>query len=686
MAKKQRTLLARVGLGFLIAFLVALPTGFAFLEWSVQPSFCTNCHLMLPYYQSWQQSSHRDVSCVECHYEPGVVETLHGKIMALNMVVKYFTGAEGTKPWAEVADTSCMRSGCHSTRLLAGQVKFQPQKDRDIEIPFNHTPHLLEMRLSKKLRCTSCHSQIVQGEHLTVTSSTCFLCHFKGAAEEPKLSDCRTCHGPPERPIELGDFTFVHQGYLDRGVGCESCHPGVTRGSGEVPKHRCASCHGVVSDLEKYVDVDLMHQKHVTERKVDCLECHTEITHKLRPKIGTEEAATATAGGSGSADCDSCHGSSHGLSEQFFMGKGGRGVEETPSAMWLARVDCGGCHKAFPGVLPSAKGGIPATETACLSCHGPAFEGMMGRWQEAYASSAAAVAKSVDDALAAAPGGPHEAALRDAAHDVGLVLADGSRGVHNPWFARKLLASAHGKVQESRGMAPDAGFPLGPSFRTDLTCAMTCHMGIENTVVRRSGIPFAHGIHLGSGLDCNACHSVGIQGQPGSDHGRTLPEAMDCLKCHHDAKPPSPAAGRDCASCHVETADFLKGSWTPGVEGPQMMAEVTCDSCHGDPPAFPARPQVAASCAQCHDDESYPAMVEEWTADATAWIAEATARLTKVRAAAEEKGGTAAASLAAADGILDRVRIARPQHNILLFEEVKSLFDDAATAAEKASR
>src|SRR3990167_8644310 len=122
--RPPRTLLARAGLGFLAAFLVAIPAGYAFVEWSVQPSFCTNCHLMDPYYKSWQESSHgrHGVACIECHYEPGVVETARGKVMALNMVVKYFTGAEGTKPWAEVSDNSCMRSGCHSTRLLAGQV------------------------------------------------------------------------------------------------------------------------------------------------------------------------------------------------------------------------------------------------------------------------------------------------------------------------------------------------------------------------------------------------------------------------------------------------------------------------------------------------------------------------------------------------------------------------------------
>ncbi|NUN52914.1 MAG: NapC/NirT family cytochrome c, partial [Planctomycetaceae bacterium] len=283
----RRPLLVRVGIAFLVAFLVAIPAGFSFVEWSVQPGFCLNCHLMIPYYKSWEDSAHgkKQVSCVQCHYEPGIVETMKGKVMALNMVVKYATGAEGTKPWAQVSDASCMRGGCHSQRLLAGAVKFDMGR---VSIPFNHTPHLLEMRGGKKLRCTSCHSQIVQGEHLSVTVTTCFTCHFKGAEADPKMGDCRTCHGPPEKPIDLGGFVFEHEAYLERGVTCESCHPGTTVGTGEVPEKRCLSCHGVVEHLQRYGETEFIHAKHVTTHKVDCLQCHTEITHKLRPRPGAE--------------------------------------------------------------------------------------------------------------------------------------------------------------------------------------------------------------------------------------------------------------------------------------------------------------------------------------------------------------------------------------------------------------
>jgi hypothetical protein len=193
--RPKRPLLRRLAFFALFAFLVAVPLGWGFLEWTTRPEFCSSCHIMEPYVKSWAESGHKNVGCVQCHYEPGILETAEGKFKAINQVVKYVTSTEGTKPWAEVSDNSCMRSGCHSTRLLEGMVEYKLGRT---SIAFDHAPHLLEMRRSKKLRCTSCHSQIVQGEHLTVTTTTCLLCHFKGAEEDPKLSDCRTCHVPPK--------------------------------------------------------------------------------------------------------------------------------------------------------------------------------------------------------------------------------------------------------------------------------------------------------------------------------------------------------------------------------------------------------------------------------------------------------------------------------------------------------
>jgi nitrate/TMAO reductase-like tetraheme cytochrome c subunit len=51
-----------------IAGVILLTAGtVGFVEYSGQPSFCKNCHNMVPYYESWQTSSHKDVKCILCH-------------------------------------------------------------------------------------------------------------------------------------------------------------------------------------------------------------------------------------------------------------------------------------------------------------------------------------------------------------------------------------------------------------------------------------------------------------------------------------------------------------------------------------------------------------------------------------------------------------------------------------------
>src|SRR5512133_3630592 len=94
--------------------------GGAFAEYSMQPSFCNSCHIMEPYYKAWHQSTHKNVACVDCHFAPGLENTLQGKWHASSQAVKYITQTYGSKPHAQIDDAACLRSGCHETRLLEG--------------------------------------------------------------------------------------------------------------------------------------------------------------------------------------------------------------------------------------------------------------------------------------------------------------------------------------------------------------------------------------------------------------------------------------------------------------------------------------------------------------------------------------------------------------------------------------
>ena len=43
------------------------------------PKFCASCHTIQPSYESWLQSSHKEVECIACHVRPGVAGWLHDK-------------------------------------------------------------------------------------------------------------------------------------------------------------------------------------------------------------------------------------------------------------------------------------------------------------------------------------------------------------------------------------------------------------------------------------------------------------------------------------------------------------------------------------------------------------------------------------------------------------------------------
>jgi nitrate/TMAO reductase-like tetraheme cytochrome c subunit len=320
-------LCAAAGLG---AFLVLLLVMVGSAAWYTSRSeFCKSCHIMEPYYKSWAESSHKDVPCIECHFAPGFGGKIRGKLLGLVQLAKYVTSSAGPRPAAEVPDASCLRSGCHETRLLSGKVQFHG-------VAFDHTPHLGPARRGKQLRCTSCHSQIVQGTHMTVTPSTCFLCHFKEQRFDEGLAACTRCHQIPDKAFDLGGgVKFTHELAFKKGVECINCHGDVVRGNGDVPRERCQVCHNREGDIERSKDHVFIHHKHVTEHAINCLNCHLTIEHSLDKQKMVH----------GASDCDSCHPDHHREQIAMFEGVGGAITSGPVGGMMTARVGCRTCHR-----------------------------------------------------------------------------------------------------------------------------------------------------------------------------------------------------------------------------------------------------------------------------------------------------------------------------------------------------
>ncbi|MBC8870257.1 MAG: NapC/NirT family cytochrome c [Planctomycetes bacterium] len=447
---KLRWFAARA-IALLGAFVLFGAVVMGFAGWyTSRPEFCRSCHIMEPYYVSWQHSSHKDVSCIKCHFPPGAGEKIRGKMLGMVQLAKYVTRTEGPRPAAEIPDASCLRSGCHEARLLSGRIDFQG-------IPFDHRPHMEELRRGKKLRCTSCHGQIVQGTHMTVTASTCFLCHFKDTHFNEGLGACTRCHQIPEEEIHLGGgVKFHHDLAYEQGVDCASCHGDLIRGNGEVPVERCGVCHNREDDLKRIDDHVFLHQKHVTEHKVDCLDCHLAIHHSL-DSDKLHHAAS---------DCTSCHPDHHQEQVAMLKGIGGRSIAAQASSMSVARIACPSCHRV-EDVSPTGTVLMKASLKTCNACHDneevTELETYHASLKEAISNLGTDIER-VRDEFTAAELDPErktaiESRLDDITHDVHFLQT--GNDIHNIHYARAL---AEAVVEQLSSLCDELKVEL-PSIR-----------------------------------------------------------------------------------------------------------------------------------------------------------------------------------------------------------------------------
>ncbi len=565
-------------LGFALVALVG------FVQVSSTPTFCGSCHIMKPYYASWKHSGHNKIACVECHISPGITAEVRKKFEALSMVAKYFTGTYGTKPWAEVDDAACLR--CHERRLLEGKVDFEG-------VNFDHRPHMTESRRGLRLRCTSCHSQIVQGTHLTVTVSTCALCHFKDQAPNRGLGACRRCHEVPERVRTPAGNPFDHTQVATMAISCSSCHGGVVRGDGRVPKRRCQSCHNQLDRLAKYGETNYLHRKHVTEHKVDCQECHDEIEHGI-PSTATLEAAHT---GSGSTSCQSCHGEGHSPQQMLYAGVGARGVPPMPGPMAAVGVTCQGCHNPEFTVRTASFGPqnpykVPAGVVACMACHGPSYQAIYRAWTAGVEERTRSLRNQIE-ATAPAMASHAPAVWQDARWNLDLVSE--GRGIHNINYAYTVLDKAFEQMNDARhqkGLAPLAR----PWAVISGGACLSCHLGIERQSGNFEGRIYPHGPHVEKAhLPCLTCHRKHEE-RPKFEVVRFGSEG--CSSCHH--KNLKAAGFQQCASCHGDVTKRTYATFR-GEFSHQQHLEIgeDCASCHkietGDP--RPAR----SHCSECHD-------------------------------------------------------------------------------------
>lgn len=567
----------------IVAVILLAVTTVGFIEYSARPGFCDNCHIMEPYYQSWATSSHRDVACIQCHYAPGIRAEAMGKLQAANQVVKYVTRTYSVKPWAEIEDAACLRSGCHSERRVEGLVDYDG-------VQFDHAQHLGELRRGKQLRCTSCHSQIVQGDHLSVTPVTCYLCHFKDRPPGDPVAGCTGCHAAPPTVVSPAGYVVDHAQYVRDRISCTSCHQEVTSGTGAADRARCFNCHNEPARLARFEDTTLVHRVHIADRNVECTQCHTPIEHRVTALAATFEL-----------DCASCHAQAHEAQRRMYAGMGGHDSPAMPSKMFLARVSCTGCH-AMTTTVRGHESVQLAGEASCLACHGVRYANLLPSWRREMDRRLARVAPIVAAAraqLGAAPVRQRAAAdslLRQAQENVDLVRR--GRAAHNVAYADTLLRAALGHVRDAVriGRLPYAVPAVSLGTAVSASACFSCHLGAERSTVPFGDGEFPHEPHtLRAGLSCADCHT------PLADHGgTTITSPAQCQACHH-----APIGPKNCAACHPgsgggpdSTIVFPAGDFSHPMH---VAGGVACAACH-TPPGMSVGQLRCGTCHEQHHD------------------------------------------------------------------------------------
>jgi nitrate/TMAO reductase-like tetraheme cytochrome c subunit len=466
-------------------------------------SFCKSCHIMEPYYASWNHGHHKDVECVKCHISPGVDNFVAAKLNGLGQVVDDVLHRTGTKPSASVSQLACTRPGCHSVENLKGR-KIDTGKFK-----FDHAKHLSQTVLGVTMECSTCHAHIKGGpesEHFEVNTDACITCHLLTryhnggppsptmrsevepiylTVREPKALDsagppipgspigktppanCTACHNAPSEPFQFRGLTVDHTQFLSYGAACESCHRNVTSKPEAIDDAKCLACHEF--GIERTLPREEMHRVHAEGRhKVECFSCHGVTRH------GTEAQAQAIS--VGQFECKACHRDQHAVQQQTYLLAGMTPHSDTPvSPMFLAHVDCTGCHikQEKLSVKPTSGATVAkAVPEACDVCHKPGFgEKMIPRWQQ----DTHALYDEVDAQLLALKVPDDNAAGKRLAQEarglLELVRIDNSWGVHNPRYTQLILEKARAKVREARepqstpvdkGPEPESPAPPSP--------------------------------------------------------------------------------------------------------------------------------------------------------------------------------------------------------------------------------
>lgn len=135
------------------------------------------CHEMDQYYTTWEQSSHAEVNCHECHSWPGVTGFFKTKLVGMEESILHFTGNYATPIQGEPVLERCIE--CHED--------YKDIKETE-EVKVDHALHA-----SLEIDCMACHAGMVHGHsgegEVKPSHDACNACH-----DTEDYENCSNCH------------------------------------------------------------------------------------------------------------------------------------------------------------------------------------------------------------------------------------------------------------------------------------------------------------------------------------------------------------------------------------------------------------------------------------------------------------------------------------------------------------
>ncbi len=220
---KGSSLIAAILLVFVLGGAAAIPL-------TNQPSFCASCHTIQPSYESWVRSSHKDVTCVDCHVRPGVSGFIHDKVLAglEDVAITFFgTPTEPHNLQSHVSSSVCL--SCHRAILRVTEVSTRdlPSPVKEVGLIMDHREHMEAFKKRGRGEgCTTCHSRVVHGRPIKGYPIVIPRGHVK-LDEQPHHPDL-----PPDSALWKTTL-----------ADCMRCHDGKQTHEEKVLSNRCETCH-----------------------------------------------------------------------------------------------------------------------------------------------------------------------------------------------------------------------------------------------------------------------------------------------------------------------------------------------------------------------------------------------------------------------------------------------------------